>query len=241
MSGVGLFFILLIIVIIIIILVIWFIRTDDKKSKDSWVRTYDGRGNNLHNYKLGSVGGLLVRKSDKHNGETLNPRVISNSLCATERIEKDPKLSNMFWIWGQFVDHEITLLGEGSEEDPMMTPDDDQYPGRVIPFKRSAFKKVGGQRQYPNLLSCYIDGANVYGFDKSRAKALRAYDGSGKLKFSEYDGEILPPLNVDDLPNANPHKVPADTLFLAGDVRANENPMLMGLHTVFLREHKQTL
>lgn len=34
-------------------------------------------------------------------------------------------------------------------------------------------------------------------------------------------------------------KVPASKLFLSGDVRANENPVLTSLHTLFVREHNR--
>jgi peroxidase len=35
------------------------------------------------------------------------------------------------------------------------------------------------------------------------------------------------------------HRFPTSELFLAGDVRANENPALTVLHTIFMREHNR--
>lgn len=59
------------------------------------------------------------------------------------------------------------------------------------------------------------------------------------------NGEVLLPFNreVDPFPNANPPVLPGETpppaeeLFLAGDVRANEQLGLTAVHTLFVREH----
>jgi hypothetical protein len=48
------------------------------------------------------------------------------------------------------------------------------------------------------------------------------------------------PFNTGDLANDNDsHVMPDSKLFLAGDVRANENPDLASLQTVFMREHNR--
>ena len=91
-------------------------------------------------------------------------------------------------------------------------------------------------RQQPNLISSYLDGSVIYGSDATRAAALRAFQG-GLLKTSAGN---LPPLNTVGLPNANDaHLFPDDELFLAGDVRANENVEFSAIHTLFVREHNQ--
>jgi len=89
-------------------------------------------------------------------------------------------------------------------------------------------------RQQVNTITSYLDGSVVYGSDKTRAAALRSFVG-GKLKVSS--GNMLP-LNTAGLPNANDaHVVPDTELFLAGDVRANENIELTAVQTLFVREH----
>ena len=91
-------------------------------------------------------------------------------------------------------------------------------------------------RQQVTRISAYLDGSVVYGSDATRAAALRSYQG-GRLKTSAGD---LPPLNTDGLPNANDaHLFPDNELFLAGDVRANENVELSAIHTLFVREHNK--
>ncbi len=91
-------------------------------------------------------------------------------------------------------------------------------------------------RQQITEISAYLDGSMVYGSDETRAKALRTLQG-GLLKTSA--GNLLP-LNTGGLANANDaHFFPDDQLFLAGDVRANENPELASIQTLFLREHNQ--
>ncbi len=91
-------------------------------------------------------------------------------------------------------------------------------------------------RQQITEISAYLDGSMVYGSDEARARALRTFQG-GQLKTSA--GNLLP-LNTGGLANANDaHFFPDDQLFLAGDVRANENPELASIQTLFMREHNQ--
>jgi peroxidase len=81
-----------------------------------------------------------------------------------------------------------------------------------------------------------IDGSQIYGSDASRAAALREFAG-GRLRTSA--GGLLP-FNTSGLANANDaHRVADGQLFLAGDVRANENPELIALQTLFAREHNR--
>ena len=91
-------------------------------------------------------------------------------------------------------------------------------------------------RQHANQISSYLDGSVIYGSDATRAAALRTFQG-GLLKTSA--GNLMP-LNSSGLTNANDAHIFADNeLFLAGDVRANENVELSAIHVIFVREHNK--
>ncbi len=100
-------------------------------------------------------------------------------------------------------------------------------------MNRSIYHEDSVPRQQVNEISAWIDASNVYGSDEERATELRTLDGTGRLKVS--DGNFLP-FNVNEFPNAGGSN-PA--LFLAGDVRANEQAGLTVMHTLFVREHNR--
>jgi peroxidase len=136
---------------------------------------------------------------------------------------------------------------------------------QVINFNRSEFDPAtgtdpGNPRQQINNITAFLDGSMIYGSDPVVADALRTHRG-GKLKSSPgADGVIgtqddllpfnnhtyFPGISLDpNDPNAafsianDAHLVPDDQLFMAGDVRANENIELTAVHTLFLREHNR--
>ncbi len=89
-------------------------------------------------------------------------------------------------------------------------------------------------RQQTNELTSYLDGSVIYGSDETRAAALRTFS-AGELAMSAGG---LPPFNTAGLSNANDAHIVADNqLFLAGDVRANENVELSAVHALWIREH----
>ena len=150
----------------------------------------------------------------------------------------DPSGLNDLWTtWGQFLDHDLDL-----------TPDNAQVAGQpevvvidgvAVPLNRSgtiAGTGIDSPREFPNVITSYIDGSMVYGSDAARASALREHDG-GRLLVSDGvgDGDLLP-LNTFGIANAG-QRPGGDPLYVAGDVRANENAVLTTLHTLFVREH----
>ena len=213
-------------------------------------RTFDGTGNNLVDPELGSTDEQLARIVEAQYADGVHApgdaglpsaREVSNAVAAqSESIVNDRFLTDFVWIWGQFIDHDITLSGESHESYDIEVPDGDPLfdpfgTGRAtIPLDRShAEPDAAGVMQQTNLITAFLDGSAVYGSDAARAAALRTFEG-GKLKVS--DGDLLP-LNTDGLENAGGADNPS--LFLAGDVRANENVGLISLHTLFVREHNR--
>ncbi len=219
-------------------------------------RSLDGSFNNPLHVELGASHTTLRRLLPSDYGDGVaspagqtrpSPRDISNALCDDGIPNRnDLGATDFLWQWGQFLDHDIDLTSTAvpAEPDPIPVPLGDPYfdPSAtgtaVINFQRSAFHpdtgtSSGFPRQQLNEISQFIDASNVYGSDEARASALRANDGTGKLRVSQ--GDLLP-FNVDGLPNDGGT---GPELFLAGDVRANEQVGLTALHTLFVREHNR--
>lgn len=231
------------------------------------VRSYDGFGNNLVNPEWGAVGSALrtltpYAYSDGvslPNGQDRpNPRRISNQLFEQlEAIYDGHNLTDYTWVFGQFIDHDITLIGDSHTEpafisvpacDPVFDPT--CTGNSLIMMMRSQPLEGTGTdqsnpRQFGNNITAYLDGSAVYGSDVERASWLRTFE-DGKLKTSK--DELLPFNTMDgELNGATDPNAPAmATLnsdqrryFVAGDERANENVMLTAMHTLFVREHNR--
>lgn len=177
----------------------------------------------------------------------LSAREISNIvLSQSGSVLSEKNASDMVWQWGQFLDHDIDLTEpdeEHPESEPIEVPLGDPFfdplgTGTVtIPFSRSVFDPTTGTslanpRQQRNDITDFIDASNVYGSDAVRLQALRANDGTGRLKTSA--GDLLP-FNTFGLPNAGGAN--RTDLFIAGDVRVNEQAGLTAMHTLWMREH----
>jgi len=223
------------------------------------VRSIDGSGNNTADAAIGSAGSMLRADVPHAYADGVSApagagrpsaRAISNAVCAqTEAIENAPGVSDIFWLWGQFIDHDVDLTPEAEPAEPFAIEvptgdvwfDPDATGGVTLGLNRSTWRagtgtSVDNPRRQTNEITSWIDAGNVYGSDAVRARALRTLDGTGKLKTSE--GNLLP-FNTDGLPNAPSAFIP--TFFLAGDVRANEQLGLTALHTLFMREHNRVV
>jgi len=232
----------------------------------SQIRSFDGFGNNELNPHWGATGDIQPRFSPADYADGIsqpklgeefgrvNPRVISNMLFAQdETIASNLFLSDYTWVFGQFVDHDIVLTENGHEAlDNIVVPQDDEFfqPGSVIRMARSEAAlgtglSVDNPREHVNEITAFLDLSQVYGSDEERANWLRS-GVDGKLKVSA--GNLLPWNTMDGEFNSNVDPAAPfmadDThslikMFVAGDVRANENPLLIAFHTLFVREHNR--
>lgn len=186
-----------------------------------------------------------------------SPREISNTLSAqTQNMPSSRGISAMAWYWGQWIDHDITLTEVGDTEYlpigvPAGDPQFDPPPGsgsETINFYRSVYDSTTGTdimnpRQQVNAITAWIDASNVYGSDAARALSLQELDSggspTGRLKFTSTSVGDLLPYNTTGLPNASLPMQDQTTLFLSGDVRANEQAGLTAMHTLFMREHNR--
>ncbi|QDT40801.1 peroxidase [Gimesia alba] len=227
------------------------LSTDIIDSSTEWntiteYASIDGTGNNIDNPELGSVGTQLIRLAEADYGDGLSTpggedrpsaREISNVIAAVDSYEtNDRYLTDILWVWGQFIDHDITLTEAAHDEDgnplesfPIDVPtgdpffDPDGSGDDVIGLNRSAFElDENGVRQQINQITAFIDGSGIYGSDEELAAELRTFVG-GQLKTS--DGDLLP--------------YGDDGFFQAGDIRANENVALTSMHTIWVREHNR--
>ncbi|MEX0301436.1 MAG: peroxidase family protein [Leisingera sp.] len=195
-------------------------------------RPADGYSTNPDNPDWGATGTGLLNLAPSDLGpygemsgaDRPGPREISNALSVqTEKTHNSECASDFLWIWGQFLDHDLSLTSAGSytkADIPVPTGDpyfDPYGTGEaVIPFTR--VDQQDGE--YINEITAYIDASMIYGSDEKTVYAMR--DEGGKLKMTE-DG----------------HLYRDGDGFLTGDVRAAENVALSSMHTIFTREHNR--
>lgn len=223
------------------------------------VRSYDGTGNNIDQPEWGATFAHLRRlaAADYADGvEDLSgvgrpgARAVSNAIAAQPEGQSLPNGyggSDFVWQWGQFIDHDLDLTDGAEEPADIPVPEGDLYfdPAgtgvAVIPFNRALYDPLTGTdpanpREQENEITAWIDGSMIYGATADRAVALRVGPDSPFLRTST--GNLLP-FNVDALANANGFVEDPASLFLAGDIRVNEQLGLATMHTLFLREHNR--
>lgn len=163
------------------------------------VRSPDGKGNNVEKPNWGAAGTPLQRFAGVYYGDGMSsmagedrpsPRTVSNRVADQAVLSQNARgLSDMTWCWGQFLDHDITLVLPSSDEfAPVMVGEGDMM-APMIPLMRSQFDPTTGMdaenpRQQMNATTAFIDASMVYGNSAERAEALRAHEG-GRLIMAE--------------------------------------------------------
>ena len=202
-------------------------------------RTIDGSQNNLAQPELNAAGTDFTRVGLAHFADGVstpvsepdapNPREISNIVVAGGPDPEDGNpdgLSDMMYVWGQFLDHDLDLMKQDPTKpiDVIAPADDPNFPNATIPVSRVVTDPTTGtSAENPltaiNHITGWLDASQVYGSDAATAASLRMADGHMKTSA----GGNLP--------------IGPDGMFMAGDVRVAENPDLTAMHTLFVREH----
>jgi hypothetical protein len=241
---------------------------------DDRYRSYDGSNNNKVKPFWGNKGIHLLRDAPvayadntsemaervrSKTGENIpNPRDVSNAISrrlqdvnvsVQENNMPLVDLSDFFWVWTQFLEHELLLLEFSSpleSVDVQVMPGDPVFSsGGAIPFNRSKYDKstgtgVNNPRQQLNMQTAFLDGASIYGIDPVRASALRRFDGTGRLKSAEGETGDLLSYNLAGFKNAQSSaNAEPSCYFLSGDIRVNEHLLITSMHTLFMREHNR--
>jgi hypothetical protein len=198
-------------------------------------RTIDGSGNHPDQPDLNAAGSPFARLGPPRFADGVsatvegpNPRAISNLVVGEGEaaVPNGQGLSGMMYAWGQFIDHDLTrTASDGVTRMDVVVPAGDPHfaEGSVIAMTRAVTAPgsgtgPGNPATAVDQVTGWLDASMIYGSDPATAAALRLPDG--RMRTS--DGGNLPILAG---------------AFLAGDVRAGENPALTALHTLFLREH----
>lgn len=228
--------ILLAIIIRIIKLLIARLQSMQDQSGREEFRSFDGHKNNRHSTTKGALNSPYINIIPSDQSRTTeanlpNPRDISNIVMSQPVNTEDKKgLSDMFWLWGQFLDHDITLSpdGHGNRADIAMPKGDKFFDPQgtgtqTMKFERSAFTRDNnGKKVFNNAITSYIDGSNIYGSNKETDDKLRSFEG----------GHLLTSAN-----NLLPENDKGQ--FISGDVRVNVNIGLSSMHTLWMREHNR--
>ena len=225
--------------------------------------SFNGIGNNKEQPTKGSANLTLLRLvapayndgiSSLSNQNSPNPRLISNLICEQQPdldIIDERNLSDMNWVWAQFISHDIdftpTAIFDPSlrnlDRVEILAPRNDQFyemNRTMMSVFRSLYDVNTGMsknnpREQINTITAWLDGSVIYGSSESRANMLRAFEG-GKLKVSKHNsGDLLPLAPVGSLEE----KQVRGQAFFAGETRSNEHIAITALHTLFVREHNR--
>lgn len=196
-------------------------------------RPVDAYGTNPLNPGWGSTGSDLLRLAADDRGpngemsgaDRPGAREISNAVNDQHGadIPNAAGASDFLWMWGQFIDHDMSLTEAGHTQAaailvPLGDPDFDPMGTgtATIPFTRVDPTPTG----YQNQITGFLDASMIYGSDAETLGRMRV-DG-GKLLMTE---------------DAYLHL--EGTSVFTGDTRAAENVALMSMHTLFTREHNR--
>ncbi|KAF5710387.1 hypothetical protein FGLOB1_5501 [Fusarium globosum] len=226
-----------------------------------WFRTYEGHCNWLKKGEAGqgSVGSARPRDYQQYTyadgiskpREGPNPRAVSDAFFQRKNniyYDHTPLLLGLV----EFIMHDVTYSQDSTDEfiEVSMPEDEEIFPlNTTIRVPRTAaMPGTGTTRSNPreniNMATTWLDISSLYGSNADVAHRLRSRT-DGKLLTQEVQppgtrakASYLPFNTVGVATNTRPGVKPEE-LFAGGDPRTNEDWLLLGIHTLLLREHNR--
>ena len=152
----------------------------------------------------------------------------------------------------QFIMHDVTYsLDSTTEYIDVEMPEDETQFYRNTSFRvwrTAAVPGTGISKENPrenvNMATTWIDISSLYGSTPEVVRGLRSFSG-GKLLTQEVQAcgtkakASYLPFNTMNVPTRTRPGVDTKTLFGGGDPRTNEDWMMLGVHTLMIREHNR--
>ncbi|KAH8647317.1 heme peroxidase [Xylariales sp. PMI_506] len=226
-----------------------------------WYRTQDGSCNWLGRDEsdIGSVGTMRSRDYNQHayaDGiskprDGPNARAVSNAFFKRKKAlyyEHTPLLLGLV----EFIMHDITYSLDSTTEfiDVSMPEDEETFPlnASLRVWRTASVPGTGTTKKNPrenaNMATTWLDVSSLYGSTTDVASRLRSHQG-GKLITQEIKARgtrsksSYLPYNTFQVPTNTRPGVKEEDLFAGGDPRTNQDWMLLGVHTLLLREHNR--
>ncbi|KAF5602854.1 uncharacterized protein FSUBG_7494 [Fusarium subglutinans] len=226
-----------------------------------WFRTYEGHCNWLKKGESGegSIGSTRPRDYQQYSyvdgiskpREGPNPRAVSNAFFKRKKkiyYDHTPLLLGLI----EFIMHDVTYSKDSIDEFievPM--PDDEEIFSLNTTLKvprTASMLGTGTSRSNPrenvNMATTWLDISSLYGSSSDVAHRLRS-KVDGKLLTQEVQptgtrskASYLP-FNTMGIPTNTRPGVEPEEIFAGGDPRTNEDWLLLGIHTLLLREHNR--
>ncbi|XP_075749279.1 chorion peroxidase [Rhipicephalus microplus] len=227
-------------------------------------REPDGSCNNLEHPQWGQAYSCerINEPRESCSGRPLPSARLVSYMVHTEKDVPEWSVSHLGMTFGQFLDHDIAFTPTGTLP-PLETflgarnsfsndteslaipvfgndPFYSQFNVSSLPFTRSlpCCQCPLGPREQMNSRTSFIDASHIYGTNEDITNSLRSFV-RGLLKYREVEGSVRLPPSLQPRNDRCSRPSEGKICFKTGDFRSNQNPGLMSLHTLFLKDHNR--